>query len=124
VKSEFLAVLSMKIVVFRDMKPCITVEVYRRFVEKYCFYHLSLSSVVPTSERRASVKRFVSLQFLNPLTVGRTPWTGDQPVARPLPTQTQNKLRQTSMPSAGFETTIPAFGCFDRLHEEQNMTRK
>jgi hypothetical protein len=34
-------------------------------------------------------------QFLNQCTVGRTPWTGDQPVARPLPThrttQTQNK---------------------------------
>jgi hypothetical protein len=34
---------------------------------------------------RASVKLFVSLQFLNPNTVGRTPWIGDQPVARPLP---------------------------------------
>jgi hypothetical protein len=33
------------------------------------------------------VKRFVSLQFLNPKTVGRTPWAGDQPDARPLPTQ-------------------------------------
>jgi hypothetical protein len=25
-------------------------------------------------------------QFLNLYTVGRTPWTGDEPVARPLPT--------------------------------------
>jgi hypothetical protein len=25
------------------------------------------------------MKRFVSLQFLNPKTVGRTPWTVDQP---------------------------------------------
>jgi hypothetical protein len=37
--------------------------------------------------------RFFS--FLFPYTVGRTPWTGDQPVARPLPThmttETQNK---------------------------------
>jgi hypothetical protein len=37
--------------------------------------------------------------------VGRTPWTGDQPVARPLPThrttQTQNKRTQTSMPRVG-----------------------
>jgi hypothetical protein len=35
-------------------------------------------------------------------TVGRTPWTSDQPVARPLPihrtTQTQNKGTQTFMP--------------------------
>jgi hypothetical protein len=34
-------------------------------------------------------------QFLNMYTVGRTPWTGDQPVVRPLPAyktaQTQNK---------------------------------
>jgi hypothetical protein len=29
----------------------------------------------------------VSLQILNPKKVGRTPWTGDQPVERPLPTQ-------------------------------------
>jgi hypothetical protein len=52
-------------------------------------------------------------QCLNPYTVGRTPWTGDQPVARPLPTdrttQTQNKRIQTSMPRVGFETTIPVF---------------
>jgi hypothetical protein len=43
--------------------------------------------------------------------VGRTPWTSDQPVARPLPThrttQTQNKCTQTSMPWVGFEPTIP-----------------
>jgi hypothetical protein len=45
---------------------------------------------------------------------GRTPWKGDQPVARPLPThrttQTQNKRThtQTSMPRVGFEPTIPA----------------
>jgi hypothetical protein len=43
---------------------------------------LSLFPVAPTSEHRASVERFVSLQFLNPKTVGRTLWTGDQPVAR------------------------------------------
>jgi hypothetical protein len=41
----------------------------------------------PTLKHRASVKRFVSLQFLNPKTVGRTLWTGDQPVRRPIPTQ-------------------------------------
>jgi hypothetical protein len=31
------------------------------------------------------MKRFVSLQARNSKTVGRTPWTGDQPVVRPLP---------------------------------------
>jgi hypothetical protein len=40
---------------------------------------LSVSPVAPTLEHRASVKRFVSLQFLNPKTVGRTPWTGISP---------------------------------------------
>jgi hypothetical protein len=45
--------------------------------------------------------------------VGRPPWTGDQPVTRPLPThttaQTQNKCTQTSMPRAGFVHTNPVF---------------
>jgi hypothetical protein len=49
--------------------------------------------------------------FLILYTVGRTPWTEDQPVARPLPihraTQTHNKRTQTSMPKVGFEVTIP-----------------
>jgi hypothetical protein len=48
---------------------------------------VSLFPVDSNLVHRASVTRFVSLQFLNPKTVGRTPWTGDQPVARPLPTQ-------------------------------------
>jgi hypothetical protein len=58
---------------------------------------------------RASVKRFVSLQFLN---LGHSVGLlgrGDQPVARPIPTQTQNKRKQTSMPWVGFEPTIPLF---------------
>jgi hypothetical protein len=50
--------------------------------------------------------------FLVLYAVGRTPWTGDQPVARPLPThkttQTKNKRTQISMPWVGFEPTIPA----------------
>jgi hypothetical protein len=45
-------------------------------------------------------------QLLNLYTVGRNPWMGDQPVARPLPThrttQTQNKCTQTSMPQVGY----------------------
>jgi hypothetical protein len=52
-------------------------------------------------------------QFLDLCTVGRTPWTGDQPVARPPPahrtTQTQNKSTQISMPWVGFEPTILVF---------------
>jgi hypothetical protein len=48
--------------------------------------------------------------FLILYAVGRTPWTGDQPVAGPQPThrttQTENKRTQTSMPRVGFEPTI------------------
>jgi hypothetical protein len=47
--------------------------------------------------------------FLIFYTVGRTPWTGDQPVTRPPPAhrtaQTQNKCTQTSTPQVGFEPT-------------------
>jgi hypothetical protein len=54
------------------------------------------------------------LQFRNLVyTGGRTPWTSDQHVARPLPTQrttqTQNKRSQTSMPWEAFGPTFPAF---------------
>jgi hypothetical protein len=53
------------------------------------------------------------VQYFILYTVVRTPWTGDQPIARPLPThrttQTQNKRTQTSMPWVGFEPTISAF---------------
>jgi hypothetical protein len=43
--------------------------------------------VAPNLEHTASVKLFVSLPFLNPKTIGRTSWTGDQTDAGPLPTQ-------------------------------------
>jgi hypothetical protein len=62
--------------------------------------------------------RFFSFSFL--YTVGRTPWTGDQPVASPLPThrttQTQNKRTQTSMPRVGFVPTIPMFERAKTVH--------
>jgi hypothetical protein len=52
-------------------------------------------------------------QFLDFYTVGRTPWTGDQPVARPLHAhrraQAQNKRIQISIPLVGFEPTTPVF---------------
>jgi hypothetical protein len=82
----------------------------------YVFISLSLFPVAPTLEHRASVNRFVSLQFLNPKTVGGSPWTWDQPIARPLPIQIQNKHRQTSMPWVGFEPTIPPFERAKNVH--------
>jgi hypothetical protein len=51
-------------------------------------------------------------QFLNLYTFGKIPWTGDQPVARPLSanrtTQTQNKRTQTSMPRVELEPSVRA----------------
>jgi hypothetical protein len=59
-------------------------------------------------------------QFHNIHTLGRTSWTGDQPVARPLPihrtTQTQSTCTQTSMPLVGFEPTIPVFERAKTVH--------
>jgi hypothetical protein len=62
----------------------------------------------------------VFFSFLILYTVGRTPWTGDQRVARPLPThrttQTQNKRTQISVPRVGFEPTIPVFERAKTVH--------
>jgi hypothetical protein len=58
--------------------------------------------------------------FLTLYTVRRTPWTGDQHFARPVPahrtTQTQNKRTQTSMSRVGFESTIPVFERAKTVH--------
>jgi hypothetical protein len=62
--------------------------------------------------------RFVSFLIFH--TVGRTPWMGDQPVARQLPAhraaQTQNKRTRTFMPRVGFEPTIPIFKRAKTVH--------
>jgi hypothetical protein len=76
----------------------------------------SLFPVAPTLEHRVHVKRFVSLQFLNPKKVGRTPWMTDQPIANPLPEQTHNKHKQRSIPWVGFEPMIPVFDRAKAIH--------
>jgi hypothetical protein len=73
---------------------------------------LSLSPVAPTLEQRATVKLFVSLNFLNYKTDGRTLGWGISPSQGCFlhrTTQTQNKRRQTSISWVGFEPTIPVF---------------
>jgi hypothetical protein len=59
-------------------------------------------------------------QFLNLYAVGRTPWTGNQAVARPLSahrtTQIENKRTQTSMSRVRFEPTIPVFERVKTVH--------
>jgi hypothetical protein len=84
---------------------------WNKFTEvfEYLFFFLfaPIWELAPLLEHRADFS--VSWSF----TDGRTPWTGDQLVARPLPkyrtTQTQKNAHthQTSMPWVGFEPTIP-----------------
>jgi hypothetical protein len=65
------------------------------------------------------LSRFFS--FLILYVVGRTPWTGNQPVARPLSThrtiQTQNKRTQTSVLWVGFKPMIPVFEQAKEVHD-------
>jgi hypothetical protein len=65
-------------------------------------------------------------QFLNLYTIGRTPWTRNQPFARPLPihrtTQTQNKRITTSMSRLEFEPTIPVFERAKMVHVLDRVT--
>jgi hypothetical protein len=79
-------------------------QIHIYFLESYMVIYLSMALQSYVGPRPLS-------RCLILYTVGRTPWTGDQPVARPLPThrttQTQNKRTQTSMPLVGFEPTIP-----------------
>jgi hypothetical protein len=71
---------------------------------------LSLFLVAPTLEHRAFVKRFVSLQLLNPKTVGRTPWTGDQPVTTLLSTDDNTNRKNADIHAlSGIRTHNPAF---------------
>jgi Na+-transporting methylmalonyl-CoA/oxaloacetate decarboxylase gamma subunit len=55
---------------------------------------------------------FFFFNFLILYTVAMSAWTGNQPVARPTPTQGTN----TSMPRVGFEPTIPAFERAKTVH--------
>jgi hypothetical protein len=81
-------------------------------------YHLSCKDILLSIcsccchlEHRASVKRFVSFQFLSLRLVrllGRWISPSQAPYLRRA-TKTQNKRRQTSKPLVGFELTIPVF---------------
>jgi hypothetical protein len=67
-------------------------------------------------EHRASMKRFLSLQFLNLRhSVGLLIRVISPSQGRYL-TQTQNKHKQTSMARMGFEPTIPVFERAKTVH--------
>jgi hypothetical protein len=75
--------------------------------------------LLPLGEHRASVKRFVSLHFLNVrqwvelLGLGISPSQG-RCIHRT--TQTHNKGRQISIPWVEFEPTIPVFKRAKTVH--------
>jgi hypothetical protein len=95
------------------------------------FIRISVPFILKLFKKRTFIHSFISgyspllspglfFSFAIIFTVGMTPWTWDQPVARPLPThrttQTQNKRTQTSMPRVVFEPTIPAFERAKTIH--------
>jgi hypothetical protein len=90
---------------------------YEIFVMLTITKHLLLSIYLSLCSPLLDLGRFFSCLIL--YTVDRTPRTGDQPVARPLPThttQTQSKRIQTSMPRVGFEPMIPALERAKTIH--------
>jgi hypothetical protein len=80
-------------------------------VGRTIYFHLWLYSLLDPG-------RFIRFSIL--YTVGRTPWTGDQSVKRPLPThstkQADKKRTQTHMPRVRFEPTIPVFERAKTVH--------
>jgi hypothetical protein len=96
-------VCSLLLLVVRYKSVCLSI-----YLSIYLFLYSPLSDL----------GRFFT--FLILYIVRRTPWTGDQPVARPLPThstiQTQSKRTQTSIPWVRFEPTIPGFERVKTVH--------
>jgi hypothetical protein len=90
-----------------------TVDFYwiQFFMVRLSIYLSIYISIDRSTVLLSGLGRFFS--FLILYTVGRTPWTEDQPVARQLPkhrtTRTQTKRTQTPIPRMGFEPTMLAF---------------
>jgi hypothetical protein len=82
----------------------------------HCDRLMQKSFIHPSMALQPFVGPWPLLQFRNHFyTDGRTPWTSDQPVARPLPihrtAQTQNKYTHTDVHAlSGIRTHDPSFG--------------
>jgi hypothetical protein len=82
----------------------------------FFFFFFFFYSCCSHLEHRASVKPFVSLQFLNlKQSLRFLGWDISPPQAR-YRTQTQNKYKQTAMPSMGLQPAIPLFGREKTFH--------
>jgi hypothetical protein len=75
---------------------------------------LKISGTIPPINLFMAIQSFLGpwplFSFLILYRISKTPWTEDQPVARPLPiqktTQTQNKRTKTPIPRVRSEPTI------------------
>jgi hypothetical protein len=83
------------------------------YLPTYLYLYLPTYLSIYDYNSLLNLGRFFSFLILYVYTDSRTPWTGDEPVTRPLPAhrtaQTQNKSTQTSMPWVGLEPTILVF---------------
>jgi hypothetical protein len=82
------------------------------------------SKVLLSLSLSLSLSLCIALQLFGPwqpfrllilYTIGRSPWTGDQPVTRPLPTHRTTQT-QTSWPRVEFEPTILVFERAKTVH--------
>jgi hypothetical protein len=112
---------SSQLIAVHNISPCFfVIHVNNTFPHRSrCFQPLSLSlSLSLWLYSPLDLGLFFSFFIL--YTVGRTPWTGDQPVTRPLhthrTTQTQIKRIQTSMPRMRFEFMRPVTERSKKVH--------
>jgi hypothetical protein len=79
-----------------------------------------LNSILFSMALQLSVGPWPLFQILNLIHSRMTPWTRDQPAARPQPThrttEIQNKRTQTSMPRVEFEPMTPVFEQAKTVH--------
>jgi hypothetical protein len=101
-----------------SIRKCITKQANNQSVNFVCQWKTDYTPIHPYDcqpiylwlHSPLELGRFFS--FLILYTVGTTPCTRDQPVAKPLPThktQIHNERTQTSMPRVGLETIPPVF---------------
>jgi hypothetical protein len=96
-------------VLFSRREESSEINIKPESLNTFCYSVWKLSSVYLSMALQPFVGPLPLFQCLNP--IHRTPWTGDQPVARPLPphrtAQTQNRRIETFMPQVVFKPTIP-----------------
>jgi hypothetical protein len=83
-------------------------------VNRSVIISLSLFPVTPTLEHMASVKRFVSLQFLNPKRVGGTPWRGGS--ARRKAATYKNRINTDKHPCLQWDSNPQSQRSSERRH--------